>query len=606
MKEVPPPAAADVPEVEAAGVSNEGAPAAAAASEPTPPAETPPPDDLGAPAAGVKRCSHLLAHVHALDCNGFAKPTGTFALSHPSRWHAQRTNLYESLGAGKGHYFDSNRVAAERKRMVRYNVSVAFQQLQPEKGTYDARSGYGGIVGAPQLLSPGLRSKLLGVYHDGAESQALKQQALEELHQSALGEKGWAGQGAGGCFYFSHVEAEDTQQEPVQHKLHDIVTVPFPCDPSGVPYFQLPPRGANVSIVCETVLEESLFEAHAKKGGDAGRRGASSPDKANAPKVAPRDKDDTNPYSYVRHVWQMVGALHPSDTAPKLTEKEAAVLKEEAASVGQPHHHLSAASGLGNAAEAEELVDAKRDAAEYVLETNLRYDLLPVKMPDAPLVQQYVVKLGVPRAHPQRLRYLSLEVPCAEACENARPTFVARCREEKPSAAALAARAAAGSAGGGTASLLSRGQKDAVKRPPIPAVNHILCEACHGIGRPFVLMSKPGVKDEGFAQGFLAARTKQYKAWEKAMMEALKQDSNKSLVILEVGCDRRMDPARAYSEKTFKTLKSGKVTFVRIAPYSLETKKGGQDPPANQVTLEMPVVQAITRIDMLLDRQRKR
>jgi hypothetical protein len=208
-----------------------------------------------------------------------------------------------------------------------------------------------------------------------------------------------------------------------------------------------------------------------------------------------------------------------------------------------------------------------KDFVEYYLETQ----------------QRYLIRVGVRRTEPDMIAYMQFEIPCEE------PAALRRCTET-------------------THPRPARTVTPAALRPPVPTQNHVLCSGCHGVARPFVLMNRPGAsKDDGFCQAALATRSKTFKTWEKAMTDALKQDTNKSIVILEVGCDKRMDVSRSYAEKTFKSLKSGKCTFVRIAPTPLDTKKGGATQEANAIALEVGVVSGLTQIDRLIgDKMRKR
>lgn len=144
------------------------------------------------------------------------------------------------------------------------------------------------------------------------------------------------------------------------------------------------------------------------------------------------------------------------------------------------------------------------------------------------------------------------------------------------------------------------------ERPPVPSPNHQMCTSCHDIARPFVLMAKAGVKDDGFCHGLMAARMKNLKNWEKLMSDAMKADTSKSIVILEVGCDKKVDAARSYSEKTFKTLKQSKCTFVRLSSQDLETKAKGGAEEGNSIVLVTNPTQALVTIDNALnDRMRK-
>lgn len=149
------------------------------------------------------------------------------------------------------------------------------------------------------------------------------------------------------------------------------------------------------------------------------------------------------------------------------------------------------------------------------------------------------------------------------------------------------------------------------QRPLVPSPNHILCSNCHGIARPHVLMTRPPlVKDDQFLLLPMQQRVKAVKLWEKHMSEIIKADPNKSLVIIEVGGDRRMDPSRAYGEKMFKALKGSRCSYIRICAQSLDAKAAaGAKDGAGQamLQLEMSSIVALTAIDRLIsDKMRKK
>lgn len=218
--------------------------------------------------------------------------------------------------------------------------------------------------------------------------------------------------------------------------------------------------------------------------------------------------------------------------------------------------------------------------------------------------EHHGVRVGVLKQAPTRVQYIRVQLPATTQSEQLGSgavgdalgsAFVSHCRASVEKVVAQSGR--------GLAADSNANKKE---KPPLPVPNHILCANCHDVARPFVLMSKPGMKDEGFCHALLAARTKQLKAWEKLMTESIKSDTSKSVVILELGGDRKVDAARSYSEKTFKTLKQSKCTFVRISSQDLETKgkKGGEE--GNSVVLVMNPTQALVTLDNLLgERLRK-
>jgi hypothetical protein len=199
--------------------------------------------------------------------------------------------------------------------------------------------------------------------------------------------------------------------------------------------------------------------------------------------------------------------------------------------------------------------------------------------------EHHALKIGVPKATPGQVSYMQLQIPCEDLVIRPVPSHTKLVVVPAEVAPAVSQRLG--------------GRDESNLRPPAPTPNHLMCVGCHDVARPYVLMARPGVKDEGFCQSQLAARTKAFKAWEKLMMDALKADPNKSLVILEVGCDKRMDPARSYSEKTFKVLKQSRCTFVRVSTQDLEAKAkgGGEAEATNYIVAQISPQQGLQIID---------
>jgi hypothetical protein len=203
--------------------------------------------------------------------------------------------------------------------------------------------------------------------------------------------------------------------------------------------------------------------------------------------------------------------------------------------------------------------------------------------------EHHALKIGVSKQATGKVCYMQLQSPCDDMAPQTVPSHTKlKAVPVDPAPQAAATR-----------------KED--HRPPAPTPNHLMCVGCHDVARPYVLMARPGCKDDGFCQSQLAARTKVFKAWEKLMMDAIKADSNKSLVILEVGCDKRMDPARGYSEKTFKVMKQSRCTFIRLSSQDLETKaKGGEAEAANYIVAQISPQQGLSIMDRAIsERLRK-
>jgi hypothetical protein len=530
------------------------------------------------------RCSHLLAHVNVLDKGMYKDRCAPFYVTEPERWQAERMAAYQQVM--KVFRTDSHHIAVQRAKRITYNISVAITvpseyciQAAGGKGPAEAPGGFRSTV-----LPPALSSKLLAVKAPDEKTKA----------ELAKWQSDWE-QGQHGLFYFSHVLSRETHQEPVHHLYHDQIFIPFPLQPAAqsnppspsrsgvasspqadslhvdgdrsngssflggapppaapppqVPALHLPPK-CRFSVVCETVVFDNPDAPQPKPAGAA---------------PPPKKKDEaaateTSTVDCTKNVWQLCGIL----TAPTPTE-----LADESQFKKNPPPDT---------------------VFEYILEDRHRH----------------VVKIGCLRSDPTAVKYIEIESPCDEDVDPT-PNIVTTCVRKQDAApdtrnsesfAAFLQTVRGGGRGGGEKDGASDG------RSPMPTPNHILCVNCHDVARPYVQMSKPGIKDEGFCSAILAQRAKLYKAWEKGMMDALKQDQNCSVVLLELGADKKMEPLRAYAEKTFKQLKSSKCTMIRISPHNLEQKKagsgGGGADAQNLIGLQTPVIQGLTAIERLL------
>ena len=504
--------------------------------------------EMGAPVHPPQRCSHLLAHVQALDLDAFPQPIGTFGLVNPSILPGTK-NL---------RFFQSGNLT--RENSVRYNVSICIQSFED---VLDKLSSTTKTV-CSSVVDPDLRQTLLSVNPEASDRLMV---ALHEAvrNLSVMEDSRNREQGSKGKYYFSHVKPKETQQEPEHMKIQDHITIDFPANG-----FYLPQK-SKISVVCESVIRSDYLKQFESNKDVSMIRNTSSCAGAKQ-----------NPYVYTDHVWQMVGHLEVT-AAPSLVK----VQKQ------------------GYGLNSQTPVTAADTIYEYQLESNLRYDL----MRNAPIgskpVQSYCVKIGVPKNDTRKILYVKLVVPCAERDDSAvsSPSFVSKCveqshlvapnEEENPLLMAL------------------RHRKNTIE---CPAPNHILCNMCHGMGRPYVLMSKPAsngmpaVKDDIFCTSALKQREKLYKEWEKEMTNIVKKDKDKPLVILEIGCDRKMDVTRAYSEKAFKLLKNSHCHFVRITPFPIDQKKksAGMPTPTNEITVELPSVQALSQIDQILSEKARK
>ena len=468
------------------------------------------------PVEAPVRCSHLLEHVNALQRHCYDGRCGVFFGADPEKWAKDREQYYQS--SMKIFVSDHATSAMKRAKFVTYNVSVVIQASK-----------------ANPLVSASLLEKLFTVHPKSAATVPItnganavighissEQAATVELMQNL--HDGWR-QGKNGVFYFSHVAARQTMQEPIHSAFIDVIHIPFPSDASGKPSIELP-DDATISVICETVIHHDALPGDTDK----------------ALKAALHDRNG-NPCSYTSNVWQLVGKLK------KLSFSES---------------------------------DFKgKESVEYILAGR----------------EHHALKIGVPKQTPTKVLYLQLQSPCEDLAPKSFPSHTTlRSVPVAPEALAAPASAAA------------RREEAMSLRPPAPTPNHLMCVGCHDVARPYVLMARPGIKDDGFCQSILAARTKAFKTWEKLMTDAMKADPSRSLVILEVGCDKKMDPARSYSEKTFKVLKQSRCTCIRITNQDLEAKAkgGGEQEAANYIVAQIGVQQGLSIIDRAItERMRK-
>lgn len=473
-------------------------------------AAAPPPTTVPLPA---NRCSHLFAHVQALDLNALDASQGRFAPVDRERYSKERELFFNSMN--KMFITDNPTATNRRKKYITYNISLSIQEL-----------------GGRSCIDAPLRSKLLAIYpkngpqipivsaDTGAVAGMVSPDVAATIELRRALHDNWK-QGNRGLFYFANVSPTSSMTEPLHDTIIDVVRIPLLSD-NGEP-FQLPSKPCRISVVCETVVQTKEMPPEDSK------------QPASAAGI---------PEHVVCNTWQLVGTLEPH-TFTEVEFKAADVV--EYVLVGRKHHG---------------------------------------------------VKIGVPKQTPRQMAYVELQLPSnGEHVRDPLSEGISRVRHTIVPAAAVKPN--------NNNSTSHRVEAD---RPPCPVPNHVMCVGCHDVARPFVLMVKAagGNKDPGFLQSYAGARMKEFKGWEKLMMEALKLDSSRSIVLLEVGADKKMDCSRAYSEKTFKTLKQSKCTFIRICSQDLDSGKGAKAEEANSISITMNPVQGLITLDGLLNERARR
>eukprot|EP01063_Lacrimia_lanifica_P018050 TRINITY_DN25012_c0_g1_i1.p1 TRINITY_DN25012_c0_g1~~TRINITY_DN25012_c0_g1_i1.p1 ORF type:complete len:759 (+),score=307.98 TRINITY_DN25012_c0_g1_i1:78-2354(+) len=232
-------------------------------------------------------------------------------------------------------------------------------------------------------------------------------------------------------------------------------------------------------------------------------------------------------------------------------------------------HHLTGRLDLRGVA--PETGAAADKVVEHVLETSGEH--------------LHQVKVGVHAGAPAEVKYLEWEVGCEDdlAPHTLDASTVRRCI---PDAAGQTAYIAAATK--------KRGD---TKKPRVtrPTTNHQLCVHCHNIARPRIQMAAKDPTLVPFAR-------KTYQAWEKATLEGMKASDANRMLVLELGCTKKMDAVRKHSETCWKKVKnSGRASFVRIAHEDLETKKAGGEGGGDQyVTIQGDPKEMLRKLDRLL------
>jgi hypothetical protein len=576
---------------------------------------------------GALRCSHLFEHISALDVGTQITNQGHFFTADPERFSKEREQMY--TGLGKMFTPENPSLLNRRCKYITYNISMFITKDQ------HGNAGSNGSSSKQLIISEATREKLLAVYgksptmipvvskssnnnnsvgsSSSPNSSATAAAAATTTMMATAGGGGetvvvgsihpstaaqldlqrqlldpWS-QGYRGCYYFSNQSARQCMVDQSSDTTIDVVRVQFPAvKASRTPVTAVAaPSGKSKNPTTATKTATPQGDASAVVDGGGVDDSAATSLAAAPSLVVVADSDEPLELSSNSTVSIIVETVIE---VPLIPPPEGAKAPPPLPAGSCPTRFVNTWQLVGK------LATSNFSEAEFKGKETLEYILLGR--------DHHGVRIGVDKVRPNIVRYMDFQCPSTTQYESIDEphkggqlgaAFVSHVNfiKERREVSAVAPSSASGAA--------------LDDRPPIPAPNHQLCANCHDVARPFVLMSKPGKKDEGFCHGLQAARVKQVKAWEKSMTDCLKSDNTKSIVMLELGCDRKADPVKQYSEKTYKTLKQSKCTHVRISTQDLEAKakKGGEE--GNAIVLVTNPTQALVALDNLLgERLRKK
>eukprot|EP01062_Namystynia_karyoxenos_P073553 TRINITY_DN70351_c0_g1_i1.p1 TRINITY_DN70351_c0_g1~~TRINITY_DN70351_c0_g1_i1.p1 ORF type:complete len:911 (+),score=292.03 TRINITY_DN70351_c0_g1_i1:80-2734(+) len=588
-RQAPPPAAAPAP---AAAEPEEGVESPATApdsppqSAPTPPSAAAPPPappepPRGQPYLPLSTFSHEQQHVRALGRGEYAHLVGEFSIGAPSLrdeklllnqvlpWLVQRRRVtkknYEKQQTFFNHFNSTTDARRnERQKHVWYNLSVRIIDDDKEEAeaadsassSDDDEACYRptGVTSPSASPSAAVGSGMAAARSAG---QAAQGSAADQRDgdPSGVDPSEWF-QGKRSRYYFSNVPPCDCFVDPDKH-YHDVVQVPV----EALREPQLPLRG-RVSCVVEMIVGPKPEPEKPKPKGKG---------KAAAAEEQHEYSSVPIPHPFRRTMWQMVGRI---DTAH---------LGDLRAGTG----------GRGGrwARTGDDEGEGGEDFAEHILEASAR------TRGACTVAGAHIFKIGVSPAQPRRIRYFEWETPCEEDEPSANPLDAATVRRRAPRQTKEALKAGAPS----TAHFGVTGQR---QRPGTrPAPNHQLCQECHGLARPRVRMV-PRDNPRGKDNTMVPIPTRPFQDWQKLVLKDLSGggtgSDNKGILILEMGCLRKMDPVRREADKLWKKCKSNpKNCYIRISEFDLETKKKGAGGDSENYLI-MPLgepKEALKRID---------
>uniref|UniRef100_A0A7S1IT43 Uncharacterized protein n=1 Tax=Eutreptiella gymnastica TaxID=73025 RepID=A0A7S1IT43_9EUGL len=200
----------------------------------------------------------------------------------------------------------------------------------------------------------------------------------------------------------------------------------------------------------------------------------------------------------------------------------------------------------------------------------------------------HVLSIGARYSDPRTIRYIEIEVPISDAADRDLLRSSVHCEMKVMPEVDLA-----------TTNRLAAKKKKKSKPRPVP--NHQLCINCGECARPNVVMDpKKDIRA-------INPPKKPYQTWEGIMAKQLRNTGG-SLVILEMGCEKKPDASRKLSEKLYKLCKnSGRCTFVRLSTEDLEKKgKAGAGEGDKMVSIVGPVLNSLMLIDRRMMEMKRR
>lgn len=96
-----------------------------------------------------------------------------------------------------------------------------------------------------------------------------------------------------------------------------------------------------------------------------------------------------------------------------------------------------------------------------------------------------------------------------------------------------------------------------------PVMNRIFCQFCRGLARPRIKMLED--------TAWIPTSSRSYRTWAAEVKKALGQDGNKKLVILEIGCEKKL---RVISDTLLKQTQLYGTVLMRINPAKAKNVKG--------------------------------
>eukprot|EP01006_Ploeotia_vitrea_P030133 TRINITY_DN62595_c0_g1_i1.p1 TRINITY_DN62595_c0_g1~~TRINITY_DN62595_c0_g1_i1.p1 ORF type:complete len:916 (+),score=110.56 TRINITY_DN62595_c0_g1_i1:35-2782(+) len=563
-----------------------------------------------------KRVCHHLAHLNALVKNQFVYQEGVFTTCDPEEEKVSRKKMFQA----QQKFFDEGdaKMTEKRKQHIRYNISLytrdadkpshldeepvygedfttTLDSTQFSPGTHPPGSptfsqlglsassplGGTGFQGAKGLLSTSnfAQSTTLGPPASPQPTTTAEEDATSAMDASNVDGHGmsspkspshmsadWS-QGDGGKFFFSYVPVVETTKDPFD-VYYDHVKIPFPTDE----YREDIPKRGKISCVVECVImPEPAEDATPKPDPKKGKK-----KKKTQPSVKPRPIDEPTRYC----TYQMVGRLN---TSRKDRKSAGSVMSAQS---GQSRSTVDISS---NSASKHTVEEEEGEAFEYRISSH----------------KGHILKLGVNATASRTLKYIALELPIVTPGQQ----HIGVRREPadtKPLSTFMSSefafmdyRQRRGSAEAG------KGSKKNSKKKPRPIPNHQLCQFCKDLARPHVLMNKQDIR-------CVPIPKKPYMQWERAMLEDLKLDGGKSVVILELGCEKKTDQCHKHAERIYKLTKnSQRSTLIRVSKNPIEAKKSGGisfgQGAETQITIGENVVLALGGIDRAIqDRTRRK